>query len=167
MRIHNEKNDLERQYQYGICSIYLSYHLLTRSSQRISAVPAGLKAASHARLSPNRPGQAVPYWRLHGSFGTARILEKPKPSGQAAAKVTGISCCHLLSLSLSLSLSMLFPAWSSIHSPAVFGQCWTIYPFHRCPGPYLILPSSKNGVTSQFRPMPSRSVAVTLQVLNH
>ena len=43
------------------------------------------EAVSRAEPSPNRPGQAGPWWRLLGGFGLACILEKPKPSRQAAA----------------------------------------------------------------------------------
>ena len=43
------------------------------------------EAVSQAKPGPNRPSQAGPCWRLHGGFGLARILEKPKPSRQAAA----------------------------------------------------------------------------------
>ena len=43
------------------------------------------EAVSQAKPSPNRPGQAGPCWRPLGGFGPACILEKPKPSRQAAA----------------------------------------------------------------------------------
>ena len=43
------------------------------------------EAVSQAKPGPNRPSQAGPFWRLHGGFGLACVLEKPKPSRQAAA----------------------------------------------------------------------------------
>ena len=43
------------------------------------------EAVSQAKPSPNRPSRARPCWRLHGGFGPACVLEKPKPSRQATA----------------------------------------------------------------------------------
>ena len=68
-------------------STSFSLHILFRALGKAGIVlcKARPEAVSQAKPSPNRPSQARPYWRLHDGFGLACILEKPKPSRQAAA----------------------------------------------------------------------------------
>ena len=62
--------------------------------------------------SPNRPGQAGPWWRLLNGFGLACILEKPKPSRQAAAfQYMNISYIVLFSIYKNFSLLQIVQFW--------------------------------------------------------
>ena len=97
--------------------------------------------------SPNRPGQAGPCWWLHGSFGLACLLKKPKPSRQAVAFCEEYTCEYLIIYFFKFILLLILLTIFSVVVTHITHCLCHVTPHFSFPFPPSTLPSTTNGLS--------------------